>query len=462
MTLHQPRQRATRPGSGAAEGVTVDHRVRPPRRSARHSMKAYLYVAPAFLVFAAFLGAPVVQTVQYSFYDWDGLGKATVAGLSNYVAVFDDERLLRLLPARGGADAVLRGGTGPHRAVPQALISRAHAMRSMSFFRTVLFLPQVIATVVVATIWISIYSHDGLLNQTLRLVGLGSLSRVWLGDHTLRPARDRPGRHLAQHRPVPGALPVRHAATSPPELFEAARLDGAGPVREFFAITLPSLRGQIAVALTLTVVSALKTFDLVFITTRGGPGNATTVPAFEVYNRAFNTGQVGLGLGDRRRPHGPHLRADRVDQPHRPTGGPSVTSPAAKGRQLADPGRLRRIRLDPVCSASCCRSVTPARPELRRVHGSLTPSTCTTTGGVESRPLLQLPGLERDRHRRGRRPQRLLARSPATRSRRMRFRGSTGALLPVSARADPADGGVRSSRCTSTCATSGSPTPTGR
>ena len=58
-------------------------------------------------------------------------------------------------------------------------------------------------------------------------------------------------------------------------------------------ITLPALRGQIAVALTLTVVAALKTFDLVYITTRGGPGTRTTLPAFEAYNRAFNTGQVG-------------------------------------------------------------------------------------------------------------------------------------------------------------------------
>jgi raffinose/stachyose/melibiose transport system permease protein len=80
-----------------------------------------------------------------------------------------------------------------------------------------------------------------------------------------------------------------------PALFEAARLDGAGAAREFFAITLPSLRGQVAVALTLTIVSALKTFDLVYVTTSGGPGNATTVPAFEAYNRAFNTGQVGSG-----------------------------------------------------------------------------------------------------------------------------------------------------------------------
>ena len=256
-------------------------------------MKAYLYVAPAFLVFAAFLGAPVVQTVQYSFYDWDGLGKATVAGLSNYVAVFDDERL---------RDSFLHAGVLMlfYAAAPvlialflSALISRAHAMRSMSFFRTVLFLPQVIATVVIATIWISIYSRDGLLNQTLRLVGLDALSRVWLGDHTFALiAIGVVGTWLNIGLCL--VLFLSGIGNIAPELFEAARLDGAGRAREFIAITLPSLRGQIAVALTLTVVSALKTFDLVFITTRGGPGNATTVPALEAYNRAFNTGQVGL------------------------------------------------------------------------------------------------------------------------------------------------------------------------
>jgi raffinose/stachyose/melibiose transport system permease protein len=287
VTLHHPEQRATaEPPAGAPE-VAV------PRRSARRSMKAYLYVAPAFLVFAAFLGAPVVQTVQYSFYDWDGLGKATVAGWANYVAVFDDERL---------RDSFLHAGVLMlfYAAAPvlialflSALISRAHALRSMSFFRTVLFLPQVIATVVIATIWISIYSHDGLLNQTLRLVGLESFSRVWLGDHTFALiAIGLVGTWLNIGLCL--VLFLSGIGNIAPELFEAARLDGAGRAREFIAITLPSLRGQIAVALTLTVVSALKTFDLVFITTRGGPGNATTVPAFEAYNRAFNTGQVGL------------------------------------------------------------------------------------------------------------------------------------------------------------------------
>ena len=64
----------------------------------------------------------------------------------------------------------------------------------------------------------------------------------------------------------------------PQSLYDAARVDGAGPLREFFAVTLPNLRGEIAVALTLTTIAALRNFDLVYITTQGGPGNSTSVP----------------------------------------------------------------------------------------------------------------------------------------------------------------------------------------
>jgi raffinose/stachyose/melibiose transport system permease protein len=79
----------------------------------------------------------------------------------------------------------------------------------------------------------------------------------------------------------------------PQSLYDAARMDGAGPVREFFAVTLPGLRNEIAVALTLTTIQALRSFDLVYITTGGGPGDSTSVPAFEVFNRAFRGGDVG-------------------------------------------------------------------------------------------------------------------------------------------------------------------------
>jgi raffinose/stachyose/melibiose transport system permease protein len=264
------------------------------RRPWRRGLVGYLYVLPAFVVFAAFLGVPFLQTFQYSFFDWDGLSYATWAGLSNYVDVFTDARLrsafghaLVLMIFYAGVPIVLA-------LLLTAMISRAHKLRGMSVYRTVLFLPQVIASTVVATIWVSIYSADGLLNAGLRLVGLGDLARVWLGDYaTALVAIGFVGTWVNAGLCL--VLFLSGVGNIDPALFEAARLDGAGAAREFFAITLPSLRGQIAVALTLTIVSALKTFDLVYVTTSGGPGNATTVPAFEAYNRAFNTGQVGSG-----------------------------------------------------------------------------------------------------------------------------------------------------------------------
>jgi raffinose/stachyose/melibiose transport system permease protein len=78
-----------------------------------------------------------------------------------------------------------------------------------------------------------------------------------------------------------------------PTLFEAARLDGAGPVREFLSITLPSLRQEIAVCVTVTVIAALSSFDIVYISTQGGPGNATTVPGLQVYYLAFAERRIG-------------------------------------------------------------------------------------------------------------------------------------------------------------------------
>lgn len=262
------------------------------RRPRRWSPTAYLYILPAFALFVVFLGVPLAQTVQYSFYDWDGLSPATWAGLGNYLAVLSDEDLrgdfvhaLVLMVFYAGIPIVIALGL-------TALISRAHSLPGMSVFRTLLFLPQVIASVVVATIWVSIYSTDGLINRTLEVIGLGELARVWLGDYTLAPpAVGFVGTWLNIGLCL--VLFLSGVGSIEPTVFEAARLDGAGLIQEFLHITLPAPRGQIAVALTLTVISALKTFDLVYITTKGGPGSSTTVPAFEAYNRAFNTGQVG-------------------------------------------------------------------------------------------------------------------------------------------------------------------------
>jgi raffinose/stachyose/melibiose transport system permease protein len=252
---------------------------------------AYLYLLPAFLVYAAFLLYPLGRAVQISLYDWDGNTLATWAGLDNYAEVVTDPGLRS---AFGHAlvlvffYAVLPLVVGLGLA---SILNRAR-VRGLPFFRTVIFLPQVVAMVVIGVAWRRLYAPDGSVNDLLRAVGLDSLARGWLGDYTAAlPAVGFIGTWFEIG--LVTVLLLAGMGRIPGELYEAARLDGAGPVREFFAVTLPSVRGEIAVALTLTVIAALRTFDLVYITTRGGPGQSTSVPSFEVYNRAFQQGRVG-------------------------------------------------------------------------------------------------------------------------------------------------------------------------
>ncbi len=252
----------------------------------------YLYVLPALVVYALFLLWPLVHGAWLSLYHWDGLTLGTWAGLGNYTQTIGDPQL------RGAFlhAAILLFF---YAALPcciafvlVAAMSRSRP-RGMTFFRTVLFLPQVVAMVAVAVAWQWIYSDHGPINGTLRLVGLGGLARGWLGDFTWAlPSVGLIGTWVEIGLAM--VLFLAGVQKIPQELYDAARVDGAGAVREFLAVTLPGLRRELAVALTLTMIAALRNFDLIYLTTGGGPGNATKVPAYEVYNRTFNTGEVGL------------------------------------------------------------------------------------------------------------------------------------------------------------------------
>lgn len=252
---------------------------------------AYLYLLPAFAVYAAFLLYPIGRAVQLSLYDWDGLSLGRWVGLDNYLAIVSDEGLRA---AFGHALVlIVFYAVGPLViGLALAAILNHAKVRGLGFFRTVVFLPQVIAMVVVAVAWRRVYAPDGTLNTLLGALGLDSLTRGWLGEHAFAlPAVGVVGTWFETG--LVAVLLLAGMSRIPLELYEAARLDGAGAVREFFAVTLPSVRGEIAVALTLTVIAALRTFDLVYVTTRGGPGNATSVPSYEVYHRAFGLSQIG-------------------------------------------------------------------------------------------------------------------------------------------------------------------------
>jgi raffinose/stachyose/melibiose transport system permease protein len=251
----------------------------------------YLYILPAYVVFALFLLVPLVRAGVLSLYEWNGLTLGRWVGLDNYRAVVADQGLRS---AFGHAMVLVVFYAVVPVCVALALVAtmtRAR-VRGIGFYRTVLFLPQVVAMVVVAVTWRQIYAPNGPLNQLLRAVGLDGLTRAWLGDFTLAlPAVGFIGTWVQMGLCI--VLFLAGVSKIPRELYEAVRIDGGGAVREFFTVVVPGLRNEISVALTLTVIAALRNFDLIYVTTRGGPGTSTTVPSFEVYRRAFELGQVG-------------------------------------------------------------------------------------------------------------------------------------------------------------------------
>lgn len=253
---------------------------------------AYLYLAPAFAFYLVFAFGPLVYTAWLSFFDWNGLTVGTWTGLENYSDVLSDPDV-RASFVHAFELIVFYAILPVLLGLVLASVIAHSRVRGVTFFRAVLFLPQTIATVVIAVAWVWIYAPDGPLNAALDAVGLDAISRGWLGDFNFAlPALGLVGTWVMFGLCL--VLFLAGIQKIPLSLYEAARVDGAGRVREFFAVTLPGLRGELAVALTLTTIMALRTFDLIYVSTAGGPGTSTTVPSVLVYQNAFVNGRVGL------------------------------------------------------------------------------------------------------------------------------------------------------------------------
>ncbi len=251
----------------------------------------WLYVLPGLAFYVLFTLAPLVHTVYYSLFSWDGLTGKAYIGLRNYKDAIVDHDLLWSFVHSGVLIlfyAVLPVILG--LALTAALTR--HPVRGFRFFRTALFLPQLIAGVVIAQAFVWVYDANGPLNKFLRLVGLGSVVRPWLGDFTWAlPAIGGIGTWVTYGLCM--VLFVAGVQKIPTTLYDAARVDGAGPFREFMAVTLPGLRGEVLVAFVLTTINALRSFDIVYNTTAGGPGGQTLVPSMYMYLNAFQYNKVG-------------------------------------------------------------------------------------------------------------------------------------------------------------------------
>lgn len=288
-TPGRPRQAATATRGRAVHRATGTLVARAARRRAA---VALVWIVPAFAFYATFVLYPLAQSIQYSFYDWDGIGPATPAGLSNWRAIFVQPELLDSI---GHAFVLIVFYSVIPVGLGLAAASLIRELRPGPFTttaRTILFIPQVLPLVAAGVAWGWMYSTNGVVNQLLRLVGLGWTTRAWLGDFGLAlPAVGVIGIWVMLGFCT--VLLLAGIGRIEPALYEAARLDGAGRWQQFRAVTLPGLRQELVVCTTFTSIAALASFDVVQVSTNGGPGYQTMVPGVEIYRLTFLDQNVG-------------------------------------------------------------------------------------------------------------------------------------------------------------------------
>jgi raffinose/stachyose/melibiose transport system permease protein len=284
--------RARRDRDGAARNAA-------PRRATaravtrRATLVGWLLLVPALAAYVSFVIVPLLMGVQYSFYDWNGVGYSTFVGLKNYIKVFTDPYLLASI---GNAFILIAFFTIIPVGVGLVLATLIRSMRAgvfSSVSQAILFLPQIIPLAAAGIAWSWMYAQTGAVNQILGWFGLGWLARPWLADYaTALPAVGLIGSWVLTG--LCTVLLLTGIGKIDTSLYEAIRLDGAGWFREFFTITLPGLRQEIAVLVTITVIAALSSFDIIYTSTQGGPGRATMVPGLLIFRIGFTQSDVGL------------------------------------------------------------------------------------------------------------------------------------------------------------------------
>lgn len=273
--------------------LSIFRRTRTNSRVRREGFVGWLYVLPALLMYAVFVLVPFVLTIFYSFHRWNGIGPMTWVGLKNYLTVFQVPNLIGTIFNAFWLVvwfSIIPVGLG---LVVASVNNRVATGRFGEVARTVLFLPYVIALVAAGIIWGWLFSLSGLVNEFLSIIGLGSITRAWLGDFDW--ALSAVG--IIGIWVLLGFCTVLLStgiSKVDPALYEAARIDGSSWFNEFVRITVPLLRQEIGVCLTITVIFALATFDIVYVATAGGPGNSTSVPGLQIYILAFAQRNIGV------------------------------------------------------------------------------------------------------------------------------------------------------------------------
>ncbi|ORB73586.1 carbohydrate ABC transporter permease [Mycobacterium scrofulaceum] len=258
----------------------------------RRAWAGRLFVAPNLVAVAVFMLFPLGFSLYMSFQRWDVFRPPTFVGVRNFRELFTSDPLFLIAI---GNTVVFTLGT----VVPTIVVSLVVAgvlnrkVRGIGIFRTIVFLPLAISSVVMAVVWQFVFNTDsGLLNMMLGWVGIGPVP--WL----VEPRWAMTSLCIVSvWRSVPFATVILLAAMQgvPETVYEAARIDGAGEVRQFMSITVPLIRGSISFVGVISIIHAFQAFDLVYVLNgaNGGPETATYVLGIMLFQHAFSFLEFG-------------------------------------------------------------------------------------------------------------------------------------------------------------------------
>lgn len=263
------------------------------RRWYGKALTILIFLAPATAIYVYFVILPIIQSVNYSLYRWNGLGPLqNFIGIDNYTKAINDKIFTGAL-SHNLLIAVLSITIQLPISLVLALLVARH-LPGRSIFRTIFFLPYVLSDVTTGVIWSFVYKpENGLLNTAIKGLNLGQ-PQAWLGNPDLAllavfvvMSWKYFGFHLILY--VAGLQQI------PVDLEEAARIDGASSFQVLRHITIPLLGSTIRISVFLSILGALQYFDLIWIMTLGGPVNSSETMATYMIKNGFQRFQLGYG-----------------------------------------------------------------------------------------------------------------------------------------------------------------------
>jgi ABC-type sugar transport system permease subunit len=256
-----------------------------------NTVRGWTFIAPNFIGFAALTLVPIFMLFYVALTKWGALGDPEWIGLDNFTKMFTrDARFVTALLNTLYYTIVHMPLTLAASLGLAVLLNRK--MRGAAFFRTAAFFPYITSIVAVAMVWNLMFSPEyGPINQILRFIGIANPPGWTISSTWAMPAVIIVGtwREMGYYM----LLFLAGLQTIPPELYEAAKLDGAGAWQRFWHVTVPCLRPTTFFVTVMLTIGSMKVFDLVFVMTEGGPGRSTLVISQLIWQEAFVEGDFG-------------------------------------------------------------------------------------------------------------------------------------------------------------------------